>query len=246
MRFGLIGKTLKHSFSRSYFTEKFITENITDCVYDNFELSRIEELPQLLHTHPDLKGFNITIPYKEQIIPFLNGKNEMVAGTGACNCVKLVNGKLYGFNTDVIGFRKTLEVRLKPSHKKALVLGTGGASKAVQYALKQLGIPFLLVSRQPAAGLITYNNLGKDILSEYALLINTTPMGMYPDVDNYPPLPYEYLTPEHFLYDLIYNPEKTQFLIKGEHRGAQICNGFEMLVLQAEESWKIWMQEDIG
>jgi shikimate dehydrogenase len=236
--FGLIGKTLKHSFSKSYFTKKFADEGLTDCRYETFELENIQQLPTLLQQQP--QGFNITIPYKKEVLPYLHEANEIVREIGACNCVKVVDGKLYGFNTDVLGFQQSLQKRLQPYHQKALVLGTGGSSNAVQYALKQLGISYQLVSRQRGAGLITYEDLNEAILHDHHLIINTTPVGMFPNTDQAPPIPYQYLTDKHLLFDLIYNPEKTLFLQKGEAQGAAICNGYEMLILQAEASWDIW------
>lgn len=239
-RFGLIGKTLKHSFSKNYFTEKFKESNILDCSYENFELSSINEFPSLFNTFPDIKGLNITIPYKEEIISFLDEKNDVVKETGACNCIKVNNGKLYGFNTDVAGFSNSLQPKLKPQHTKALILGSGGAAKAVQYALKQSGIYFKTVSRRKKDDGLGYEDIDQDVLSEYKLIINTTPLGMFPNVNECPSIPYQYITPQHFLFDLIYNPVKTKFLERGEMQGAQIANGYEMLVLQAEESWRIW------
>jgi len=239
-RFGLIGKTLKHSFSKEYFTQKFKANTISDCVYESFELQSIHQLPALISGHLDLKGLNVTIPYKEEVIGFLDEKSEVVAAIGACNCIKIVDGKLHGFNTDVIGFKNSLGPKLKPHHKKALILGSGGAAKAVQYALKELGIDYLVVSRRKQLNGLGYEDVDDEILSVYTLIINTTPLGMFPNVNDEPPIPYEYLTPQHFLFDLIYNPAKTKFLQYGEEHGAQIANGHEMLILQAEESWRIW------
>ncbi|HET7897858.1 MAG TPA: shikimate dehydrogenase [Flavisolibacter sp.] len=239
-RYGLIGRTLKHSFSQNFFTKKFEENGITDCVYQNFELATIDEFPQLLKTYPDSKGFNVTIPYKEEILPFLTNTNEVVKEIGACNCIKVEGDSLTGYNTDVVGFRNSLESRLKPHHKKALILGTGGAAKAIRYVLSQLGIEYVMVSRRKGEHELGYEDLGKEVLADHYLIINTTPLGMYPNVNANPPIPYEYLTPKHFLYDLIYNPEKTKFMAEGEKRGAQTCNGYEMLIGQAEESWRIW------
>jgi shikimate dehydrogenase len=237
--FGLIGKTLKHSFSKVYFTRKFSELGIHDCRYENFELPSINDFKALLDSQPELEGLNITIPYKEAVLPFLDVQGEVVRGVGACNCIKISGGKLYGFNTDVVGFRQSLQKVLQPQHSKALVLGTGGAAKAVHYALKELGIASTPVSRSKGAGL-TYEELTKEIIEDSLLIVNTTPVGMYPNVDEAPAVPYEFLGPQHLLYDLTYNPAKTLFLQKGEKRGALICNGQEMLELQAEESWRIW------
>jgi shikimate dehydrogenase len=242
-RFGLIGKTLKHSFSKNYFTQKFREEHIKDCVYESFELQSIGELPGLLTTYPDLKGLNVTIPYKEEVISYLEERNEVVQETGACNCIKIISGKLHGFNTDVIGFKKSLQPKLKPHHKKALILGSGGAAKAVKYALRELNIDHLIVSRRKETGDLGYEDVDDEILKQYTLIINTTPLGMYPNVNDDPPIPYEFITPQHFLFDLVYNPEKTKFLQHGEKQGAQVANGYEMLILQAEESWRIWNNE---
>ncbi len=236
--YGLIGKPLTHSFSKTYFTQKFAAEDLADCRYENFELETIADLPTLLQQQP--QGFNITIPYKKEVVAYLHAANAVVQEMGACNCVKVVDGKLYGYNTDVMGFQQSLQKRLQPHHQKALVLGTGGSSNAVQYALKQLGISYQLVSRQRGAGLITYEELNESLLQEHTVIVNTTPVGMFPQVDQAPPVPYHLLTPQHLLFDLIYNPEKTLFLQKGEAQGAAICNGYEMLILQAEASWEIW------
>lgn len=238
--FGLIGKTLKHSFSKGYFTQKFAALGLTDCRYENFELPSIDDFKALLDSHPELEGLNITIPYKEAVLPFLDVQIEVVKAVGACNCIKISDGKLYGFNTDAVGFRQSLQKVLKPHYTKALVLGTGGAAKAVHYALKELGIASVPVSRNKVPNGVTYAELSREIMEEHLLLVNTTPLGMYPNVHEAPSLPYEYLTPQHLLYDLTYNPAKTLFLQKGEERGALICNGQEMLELQAEESWRIW------
>lgn len=239
-RFGLVGKTLKHSFSKTYFEKKFAEEKIVDCSYENFELPSIDQFPALLAGTPHLKGLNVTIPYKEEVVPFLNQKNNIVEETGACNCIKIIDGELYGYNTDVIAFGRSLEQRLDRHQKCALILGSGGASKAVQYALKQLAIDFVVVSRRKKENQLGYEDLGEDTIGKHQIIINTTPVGMYPNVEEDPPIPYDALTPQHLLYDLTYNPPKTKFLLQGEKRGAQVMNGYEMLVAQAEESWKIW------
>ena len=239
-RYGLIGRTLTHSFSKTYFTNKFAEEGIADCSYQNFELKTIDEFPQLIRSNPDIKGLNITIPYKEEVLRFLTGKNEIVEAIGASNCIKIDAGSIVGYNTDAPGFRKTLEPQLKQHHKKALILGTGGASKAIRYVLQELGIEYQLVSRRKEKEACSYEDINSDVLSDHHLIINTTPLGMYPNVDADPPIPYEFMTRKHFLFDLIYNPSKTEFLAEGAKRGAQISNGYEMLIHQAEESWKIW------
>lgn len=238
--YGLLGRTLTHSFSKSYFAEKFKKLGIADAFYQNFEIKSIDEFPLLLSAHPGLRGLNVTIPYKEEVLPFLTEKNDVVEAIGACNTIRIDGGKLGGFNTDVTGFRKALEPGLKPHHKKALVLGTGGASKAVCYVLDQLSIEYDLVSRRKGEGQCGYEDLGEELLSTHHLIVNTTPLGTYPNSNEDPPVPYEFITPQHFLFDLVYNPPKTKFLAEGEKRGAQISNGYAMLVEQAEESWRIW------
>jgi shikimate dehydrogenase len=240
--FGLIGYPLTHSFSKGYFGEKFKREAIEDCRYENFQLANITELPKIIEDHPGLEGLNVTIPYKESVLPFLDEKNELVVETGACNCIKIINGKLVGFNTDVIGFEKSLLSKLQSGHKNALILGTGGAAKAVEFVLKKNQIHYTYVSRRRSQNNITYEQLTPSVLEKNKLIINTTPVGMYPKVDEILPLPFEAITPKHFLFDLVYNPPKTLFLKKGEENGATIQNGYEMLVCQAEESWKIWNQ----
>lgn len=239
-RFGLIGKTLKHSFSKGFFEKKFSEEGITDCSYENFELPAISEFPNLIANNPGLKGLNVTIPYKEEVLQFLNSKNEIVETIGACNCIKVVNNELRGYNTDAVAFKNSLQKYLRPHHKCALILGSGGASKAVQYALKELGIDFIIVSRHKKENQLGYEDVGEERIQSHQIIINTTPLGMYPNVDQDPPLPYFALSSQHLLYDLTYNPPKTKFLQQGESNGAQIINGYEMLVAQAEESWRIW------
>ncbi|MDB5252312.1 MAG: shikimate dehydrogenase [Flaviaesturariibacter sp.] len=238
--YGLIGKSLTHSFSKGYFTEKFAAEGITDCRYESFEITSIDELPALLEANPDLCGLNVTIPYKELVLPFLHDRSEEVKAIGACNCIRIENGRLGGFNTDASGFRASIAPRLQPHHQKALVFGSGGASKAIQYALREMNIDHRIVSRKGQPGEMGYEDIDDVVLRNYTLLINTTPLGMYPNIDNDPPLPYEYLGPEHFLYDVIYNPAQTKFLRQGAEKGATTLNGHEMLIGQAEESWAIW------
>ncbi|HEX2606756.1 MAG TPA: shikimate dehydrogenase [Flavisolibacter sp.] len=239
-RFGLLGKSLSHSFSKGYFTQKFAELKLSDCRYENLELSSIDQLLPLIESNPDIEGLNVTIPYKQEVISLLAEQNDVVKKTGACNCIKVKEGKLYGFNTDVAGFLHSLKPKLQPHHTQALVLGNGGASKAVQYTLDELEIPFCLVSRRQQEGQLGYEDIGDEAMRKYTIIINTTPLGMFPNVDADPSIPYELLTDRHLLFDLIYNPEKTSFLKKGAAQGAQIVNGQEMLVLQAEESWRIW------
>lgn len=239
--YGLIGYPLSHSFSKGFFAEKFSRENIQGCLYDNFPLENIGLFPQIWQQQPELKGINVTIPYKQEVIPYLDVLSDAVKEIGAVNCIRLeANGQLRGFNTDVTGFRRSLEPLLQPQHTKALVLGTGGAAKAVKYVLKELNIPFLEVSRTASATAIAYEDLTEELMEQHTLVINTTPLGMYPKVDTAPPIPYEAITAAHLLYDLVYNPAIPLFLEKGAARGATIKNGHEMLILQAEASWEIW------
>ena len=239
-RFGLIGYPLGHSFSKKYFTEKFEREGISGNAYELYPLEHIGQLEELLVSNPDLAGLNVTIPYKEQVIAYLDCVSSVVEEIGACNCIRIENGQLMGHNTDVIGFSRSLLPKLKPHHKKALVLGTGGSAKAVAYTLKELGISFLQVSRTPGEGMIGYEEIDQSMLETHTLLINTTPVGMYPDIMKAPVIPYEFIGGEHYLFDLVYNPERTRFLQEGELRGAAVENGSDMLVIQAEASWEIW------
>lgn len=240
-KFGLIGYPLTHSFSQRYFTEKFEREGIADTSYFVFPLQHIAELTALFGD-PELRGLNVTIPYKEQVLPFLDGKNEVVQQINACNCIRIEQGKRVGYNTDVVGFRDSLIKKWQPHHGQALILGTGGASKAVEYVMKELGISYRFVSRRPRPSTtdLFYEQVDASLLRSHPLIINTTPLGMYPKIEDCPPLPYEAIGPRHYLFDLVYNPEKTLFLQKGEERGAVIENGYEMLIGQAEESWRIW------
>jgi shikimate dehydrogenase len=238
--FGLIGYPLSHSFSKKYFAGKFEKEGFSDCRYENFPIETIHEIPKLLKEHPNLEGLNVTIPYKEQVLAFLHSKNTIVEAINASNCISIRNGHLRGHNTDVAGFEQSLEPLLRPHHNKAFILGTGGASKAVEYVLHKKNITCHYVSRKPQPGYFTYEQLTPELMADHTLIINTTPLGMYPSVNDGPPIPYETLTASHYLFDLVYNPSKTLFLQKGEGRGAAIKNGQDMLIIQAEESWKIW------
>ncbi|HEX6180316.1 MAG TPA: shikimate dehydrogenase [Chitinophagaceae bacterium] len=239
-RYGLIGYPLSHSFSKRYFEAKFLREGITGCAYELFPINSIDELPALLSQYPDLQGLNVTIPYKHAVIPFLDDTTNLPRGLSACNCIKISNNKLSGYNTDVIGFEQSFRPLLQPHHRAALVLGSGGAAKAVCWCLEKLGLTYTTVSRNSGAGVLTYGDVDEHVLSLNQVIINTTPLGTYPNVDECPQLPYYALTPQHYLFDLTYNPAKTLFLSKGEEKGATIKNGEEMLVIQAEESWKIW------
>jgi shikimate dehydrogenase len=242
--FGLIGFPLSHSFSKKYFTEKFEKEGLKDCSYENFAIPSIDELKKILAT-PGLEGLNVTIPYKEKVIPFLFQASPVVKKIKACNCIRIKNGRLFGYNTDIAGFEKSLKKNWNPFlHSHALILGTGGSAKAVRYVLDKYDIKFKQVSRKPSADSYSYEQLTKNIISKYKLIINTTPLGMYPNVVEAPPIPYEFLTNEHFLFDLIYNPAKTLFLKKGEEQGAFIQNGYDMLVEQAEVNWKLWNTDE--
>lgn len=237
-KFGLIGFPLTHSFSKKYFTDIFSNEKIS-AVYENYPLAHIQEVVPLFQD-PLLEGINVTIPYKEAILPYLDEQSEAVQQIGACNCVHIQKGRKIGYNTDVIGFEKTWERKLKPYHADALILGTGGAAKAVSYVLRKRGIRYKEVSRTAAEGKITYADLTAELLSTHTLIINTTPLGMYPNVEACPNIPYEALSSAHYLYDLVYNPAKTLFLQKGEAQAAAIENGQDMLIIQANESRKIW------
>lgn len=239
--FGLIGYPLSHSFSKKYFTEKFQKEGLTGCRYELFPLADITKLPGLIDENPDLEGFNVTVPYKKQVLSYITDKTNIPLTLDACNCVKIVNRKLIGYNTDIIGFEKSILPLLKPHHKKALVLGSGGAAAAVVFVLEKLNIIYKIVSRgKSGADILSYKDLNEAVIGSYQIIINTTPLGMYPKVDSFPDIPYQYITGDHLLYDLVYNPVNTAFLKKGEKQGAAIFNGEQMLKLQAEESWEIW------
>ncbi len=237
--YGIIGYPLTHSFSPGYFNNKFSREGI-DAFYDRYELTDISSFPELVNNKPALRGLNVTIPYKEQVIPFLDTLTDEARGIGAVNCIDIRDGLLTGHNTDVTAFEQSISPLLKPQHDKALILGNGGAALAVKYALKRIGIVYLCVSRKKSDTAISYVELDEEIMRKYKVIINTTPLGMYPKMDEQPDIPYDFITVDHLLYDLIYNPEKTQFLAKGWAKGAAIKNGMEMLHLQAEASWKIW------
>ncbi|WP_299249623.1 shikimate dehydrogenase [uncultured Cytophaga sp.] len=240
--YGLIGYRLSHSFSKKYFSEKFIKENITGCVYENFPLESIQDFPKLLKDTVGFKGCNVTIPYKEDILTYLDELDAAAKEIGAVNVVKILpDGRLKGYNSDYYGFKTSLEkfIPLQKKHK-ALVLGTGGAAKAVAVALKDLSIPFLYVSRNKTENGITYAELNEKIIKEHSIIINTSPLGMYPEVETFPAMPYQFLSTEHYLYDLVYNPEITMFMQKGKEFGAHVENGLGMLIGQAEKAWEIW------
>jgi shikimate dehydrogenase len=243
-RLGLIGYPLQHSFSKKYFTDKFSRLQLTDWEYELYPLQEISELWELMINTPDLIGLNVTIPYKISVIPLLDEVDETAKVAGAVNTIRIVyrNGNQYltGYNTDVYGFEQSLEPLLRPGDTKALILGTGGAAKAVKYVLDTFGIQSRFVSRTADKGAMTYTDLNKEIIKEHSIIINTTPLGMYPDIQNAPAIPYEAINSGHLLYDLVYNPEITLFLQKGVQAGARVKNGLEMLYLQAEKAWEIW------
>ncbi len=240
--YGLIGNPLGHSFSRRYFSQKFKYEHIENSEYCNFEIKDLaKEIPEL-KKQSNLAGLNVTIPYKTAIIDYLDDLSEACKKLNACNCIQIKDGNWIGHNTDIIGFENSFTPLLKPIHQKALILGTGGASKAVAFVLKKLQIPFHFISRTPNTtnNTIAYEWVDKEMMDEFQIIINTTPLGMHPNRNEYPKIPYEFINQNHYCFDLIYNPSKTLFLAMGEEQGALIENGDKMLVIQAEESWKIW------
>lgn len=242
-QYGLLGYPLRHSFSKKFFTEKFQREN-RDAEYLNFEISDIQNLKVVIETHPSLSGLNVTIPYKEKVIPLLHELSPEAAAIGAVNVIRIERDgndvRLKGFNSDIIGFKDSILPLLRPHHQSALILGTGGASKAIYHGLIQLGIAVKFVSRTHQADVLTYEELTPETMRQFQIIVNCTPCGMFPHTDECPNLPYDALTPEHLLYDLIYNPEETLFLKKGKQQGTQIKNGLEMLHLQALASWNFW------
>ncbi|HOZ74870.1 MAG TPA: shikimate dehydrogenase [Flavobacterium sp.] len=240
-RFGLVGKNIGHSFSAAYFTERFVKDRALDCSYENFDLSEIALFPALLKENPDLAGLNVTIPYKEQIIPFLDVLSRKATQIGAVNVIRFTKkGKLKGYNSDYYGFEQSLQPLLQPHHKKALILGTGGASKAVAFALQRMGILYAFVSRAPSVNTVAYEHLNATTFDNYQIVINCTPLGTSPNVDGFPPIPYQFFTEKHIAFDLIYNPELTLFLKKAKENGATVKNGKDMLIFQAEKAWEIW------
>lgn len=241
-KFGLIGYPLGHSFSKKYFTTKFENENI-DARYDLYELDKLEKFENLKYT-PELCGLNVTIPYKEKIMGFLDELDDTSKKIGAVNVIKFIRTesqlKLKGYNSDAVGFEKSLQPLLKSHHSKALILGTGGASKAIKYVLDNLGISSVFVSRNPSVNMLTYQQIDKKILNDFKLIINASPVGTFPNVNQCPDIPYQFLDSSHVLYDLVYNPAETLFMKKGAERGATVCNGEAMLIGQAEAAWEIW------
>lgn len=242
-KYGLIGYPLGHSFSVSYFNQKFEDEHL-DAMYENFEIDSIDLLPEIIARNPELRGLNVTIPYKEKVIAYLDKISPEARAIGAVNVVKITNKNdevtLTGYNSDVIGFTLSIEPMLERYHKKALILGTGGASKAIDYGLRSLGLETLFVSRSEKHNTIQYKDITPELIQEYNVIVNCTPCGMYPHTDECPDLPYEAMTNHNILYDLIYNPDETLFMKKGKAQGADVKNGLEMLLLQAFKSWEFW------
>ena len=241
-KYGLIGHPLSHSFSQRYFSEKFKSENIRDSIFSNYDIPHINQIKDLLNNNKELIGLSVTIPHKQSILPFLDYSDKAVLEIGACNSVRISENKLYGYNTDQAGFQKSLQSKLLPHYKKGLILGTGGSSKAVAYVLKKMGIAYYFVSRRSSdsTNIIKYSSLTNELINDHKLIINCTPVGMFPNIQDCPEIPYEFITPKHFLFDLTYNPEETLFLKKGKDKGAVIKNGYDMLIYQAEASWQIW------
>lgn len=241
-KLGLLGKNISYSFSKSYFKKKFDDEKINNTTYENFDIDSIDSFPSLVKNTEGLKGLNVTIPYKEQVIPFLDKVNKKAKVIGAVNTIKVTKkGNLVGYNTDCYGFKKSLKPFLKTHHKKALILGTGGASKAVAFSLNQLNIDYSYVSRTASNKVqFTYNMLSEEAINEHTIIINCTPLGTFPNVNDCPEIPYKAITNKHILFDLIYNPEETKFLNLGKINGATIINGLDMLKFQAEKAWSIW------
>jgi len=243
MKFGLIGDTLKHSFSKEYFEKKFLDLKMPHCSYHNFEFGSIEEFPALIKTHRDLRGINVTSPYKEEVIPYLDELGEMAEEIGAVNTIKVINAHTTGYNTDAYGFQRAIRPLLNDHHTNALVLGTGGAAEAVGYVLEKLGIEYHFVSREPEGGkTIGYDDVDEYLIADNLLIVNATPLGRFPDVKTFARMPYSALSEDHLLFDLVYNPAETEFLRKGREFGAQTVNGLDMLHIQAERSWEIWME----
>ncbi|MFO7702497.1 MAG: shikimate dehydrogenase [Psychroflexus maritimus] len=238
-KYGLIGKNIDYSFSKKYFTKKFKSENI-EASYENFDIKNITEFLQIIKQEKKLVGLNVTTPYKVEILPYLDQIDKQAEIIGAVNTIKINNAKLIGYNTDAFGFVKSIFTRIENHHEKALVLGSGGASKAIVKGLKSMSIDAKIVSREPQKGAINYSDLSEELMNEYFLIINCTPVGTYPYESNCPDIPYKFLTQKHFLYDLVYNPPMTKFLALGNQQGAKIINGSKMLTYQAERAWQIW------
>ena len=242
--YGIIGTPLSHSRSKSYFEKKFREENLEDCRYENYPLHDISELPGLISRESSLSGLNVTIPYKESVLRYIDRPDPLAVEIGAVNVLKInrigVKVIVEGYNTDMPAFRDTLQPLLKEHHQRAMVLGSGGASRAVAFALKALGIKYSIVSRSPKPNQLSYSMLDKSVIQNHPLIINATPVGMFPDISRFPKIPYDAITGDHLLYDLVYNPQETVFLIKGSAQGAAVKNGLEMLYRQAEMGWEMW------
>jgi shikimate dehydrogenase len=240
-QYGLLGRNINYSFSKGYFTEKFDNEHFAGCTYENFDIQDISAFPEIIKTNPDLKGLNVTIPYKETVMPFLDKLSKKASLIGAVNTIKITKkGKLKGYNTDYYGFKKSLEPLLQPHHKKALILGTGGASKGVAFALDELDILYTFVSREAKENAISYNLINATTFDNFQIIINSSPVGTSPNTEASPAIPYEFFTEKHIAFDLIYNPAETQFLKNAKARGAIIKNGLDMLIFQAEKAWEVW------
>lgn len=240
-KYGLVGRNISYSFSKKYFTDKFTSYHFDNCEYLNFDIPSIKEFPKIISENKGLKGLNVTIPYKLDILPYLDSLSKNAKRIGSVNTILITkNKKLKGYNTDYYGFKKSLEPLLKAHHTKALILGSGGASKGVAFALKKLKIEYDFVSRNPDEFQIAYDEIDASIFEEYTIIINTTPLGTFPNIEQYPQLDYKLFTKKHIAFDLVYNPEETLFLKQAKEHGAITKNGYEMLVLQAEKSWQIW------
>ncbi len=243
--YGLIGYPLSHSFSKKYFTEKFSKEGIINAQFENYEIPSISQLPEIFNIE-NLRGLAVTIPYKELVIPLLNDISAEVQAINACNCIAINNRNYVGFNTDYLGFKLSFQTQLKEHHTDALILGTGGSSKAVAYALKQIGINCKIVSRQSDKKYISYQDINAELLDSYHVIINCTPLGTAPNINEAPEIPYHLLSEKHYLFDLVYNPAMTKFLQLGQEQGATIKNGYDMLSIQAEENWSNWVGSSLA
>lgn len=238
-KYGIIGYPLGHSFSKGFFTEKFARESI-DAQYLNFEIPDVAMLPDVLRNNPELRGLNVTLPHKQAVIPLLDEMSKEAKEIGAVNVIRIRDGRLKGFNSDIIGFTNSIKPLLQPHHRKALILGTGGASRAICVGLNRLGVEWTYVSRSPREGMITYEDITAETLQAYTVIVNCSPVGMFPNVAQAPDIPYDCLSDKHLLFDLVYNPEETLFMKKGREQGATVKNGLEMLHLQAVASWDFW------
>ena len=239
-KFGLIGRNISYSFSSGYFNKKFDKKGLDNYSYQNFDIETVGQLPQIIKNTKGLKGLNVTIPYKEEVIPLLDSLSKNAEIIGAVNTIVVSKKGLKGYNTDYYGFQKALQPLLLPHHKKALILGTGGSSKAVAFALRKMKIEYDFVSRKATDVIFSYGCLDKEVFNDYQIIINTTPLGTFPDIDLYPPIDYSLFTEKHIAFDLVYNPEETEFLKRAKANGAVTKNGYEMLIHQAKKAWRIW------